>query len=264
MLSRVSSQEVTNPNEIVTDAPGTCILDPRSTRSIKLSAKTAPKMQKRAVEPQIVGNVCRLVTAGFILIATGQNLAAQVLTWTTQIRITRQHACHSCSLSGASARYVAVHGGDDGRSEVFNFDSPTTEPAVPLKVAVKVRVLAKHAIEITAIVSKRSGYPADLFFDRDVRAQITLLPGLELEEGSLSWSGDLRGNQVAEFVAKVKPAQDTEGIIETTAIGHGMGDRIDADKVRFHISVRGDQIRVSPEPHATISPLQPGTGAPVK
>ena len=223
------------------------------------------RMQKHPYDPQIIGNAGQLIAAAFLLIATGHNLAAKGLTRPAQVSIIQQHACRSCSLWGASARYAAVQSGDDGASEVLNLDSPTTEPAVPLNLSLKVRVFAaRRAIEITVIVAKRSGYPAELFFDRDVRAQIALLPGLELEDGSLSWSGDLKGNQVAEFVAKLRPTQDTEGIIETTAIGHAMGGGIDADKVRFHVSVRGDQIHVSPEPQMTISPSQPGTGVQVK
>jgi hypothetical protein len=155
--------------------------------------------------------------------------------------------------------------GGDAPSEVLNVDSRPTEPAVPLNLALEIRVFAaKRLIEITVTVAKRSGYPTDLFFDRDVTAQISLLPGLQLEDGSLSWSGDLKGNQVAKFVAKVRAVHDTDGLIEASAIGHALGGRIDADKERFHVLVRGEQMHVSPEPPMTVSPLRPGTGSPAK
>jgi len=137
-------------------------------------------------------------------------------------------------------------GGGDGASEVLIVDSGLVEPAVPLNLSLKVRVFAmKRLIEITVTVAKRSGYPTDRFFDRNVTAQISLLPGLQLEDGRLSWSGDLKGDQVAEFVAKVRAVHDTVGVIEATAIGHALGGRIDADKERFHIIVSGEQIRVT-------------------
>ena len=102
---------------------------------------------------------------------------------------------------------AAAAAGSNGQSDdtVLQVNSPATEPAVPLNLSLKVRVLAaERAIEIIARVSKRSGYPADMFFDQDVTAKMTLPSGLQLEEGSLNWSGTLKGNQIGEFAAKVK------------------------------------------------------------
>jgi hypothetical protein len=154
---------------------------------------------------------------------------------------------------------------DDAASDVLRFEAPATEPAVPIKLSLIVRPLAATpAIEISVVIRKRDGYPADLFHDKDVKAQILLFPGLELEDGTLAWSGDLDGDEVARFVARAKAVQDTEGTIAATVIGHAAGGRIDADKVEFHVSVQGDQIRVAPSAPVNISPLLPGTGIRVK
>ena len=174
------------------------------------------------------------------------------------------HFCSSFGVLPPTFISNTSNAGDDA-ADVLRFESPATEPAVPIKLSLTVRLLAAtRAIEISVAIAKRTGYPADLFQDRDVKAQIQLFPGLELDDGTLTWSGDLNGDQVGRFVARVKATRDTEGAIETTVIGHAAGGRIDADKVEFHVSVRGDQIRAAPSAPVNISPLLPGTGIRMK
>jgi hypothetical protein len=158
-----------------------------------------------------------------------------------------------CAFAGAYAESVG-----NASPEVLLIDSPPTELAVPLNLALTVRVLAPEPlIEITATVAKRAGYPGDIFHDRDVTARIALLPGLRLEEGSLSWSGDLRGEEAGEVVAKVRAVEDTEGLIEATASGHGQGGRFDVDNERFHVRASGEEIEVALAPSPAVSPLRP-------
>jgi hypothetical protein len=78
-----------------------------------------------------------------------------------------------------------------------------------------------------------------------------LPPGLQPQAGDLTWSGDLKGDQVARFVATVRVPHDTVGVVEAAAIGHAAGGRVDADAVRFHVVARGGRIRVGLEPLAT-------------
>jgi len=158
----------------------------------------------------------------------------------------------------ATAFRNAGAGDGDGSPETLTVDSGMVEPAVPLNLALRVRVLAaERLIEITVVVGKRAGFPAARFADRDVTAQVVLPPGLELREGSLSWAGDLVGDQVVEFVAKVQATRDLDGVVEASATGYAVGGRVDADRERFHVVVSGGRPRVGlvPTPSA-------GTAAP--
>ncbi len=164
-------------------------------------------------------------------------------------------------ISGAAELLAEERG--DGASQILIVDSGLVEPAVPLDLSLKVQVFApERLLEITATIRKRPGYPADLFFDKDVRVRITLPPGFQLDGGSLTWSGDLKGEQVGEFIAKIRAVHDTEGVIEAAATGHAVGGRVDADTERFHVVVKSGRIHVSREPPTTFAPLTPGSGVP--
>src|SRR5262245_34345348 len=103
-------------------------------------------------------------------------------------------------------------------SETLIVESGEVEPAVPLNVVVKVRVLASEPlIEITVVLGKRAGFPAAMFFDRDVTARVVLPAGLELHRGALSWNGELRGDQVVELVATVKAILDLHAVVDVAA-----------------------------------------------
>jgi hypothetical protein len=145
-------------------------------------------------------------------------------------------------------------------SQVLTVESGPVEPAVPLKLSLQVAVFAEaRTIEITATLGKRPGFPAHRFSLENVTARITLPPQLQLKAGNLLWSGDLKGDQVARFVATVGVLDDTEDVVKAAAIGHAAGGRVDADAVRFHVVVRGGEIRVGLEPLVT---PESGTRAP--
>jgi hypothetical protein len=141
----------------------------------------------------------------------------------------------------------------------FHIDSVATEPAVPLNLALDVRIAPQQRLlEIKVMLGKRQGYPAEQFFDRDIVAQISSLPGLRLLDGSLSWSGDLRGEQTAEFVARLSIPENIDGTVEVKARGRAQGGDIDADIESFRLTARGDRITVSRETVPVISPMRPG------
>lgn len=163
------------------------------------------------------------------------------------------------SPSGAVLAQASGLAPSPNSGETLRIDSVAPEPAVPLNLWLDLRsVPATRIIEITVFLAKRAGYPAEIFHDRNVTAHISLLPGLQLESGSLTWTGELRGNQVAQFVARVVVPHDIEGLIEVSVTGHAAGGRVDADSERFRISARGDRIEVRPDTGEVISPLRPG------
>jgi hypothetical protein len=152
-----------------------------------------------------------------------------------------------------------------GGETALEVDAPATEPAVPLNLSLKVCIsAAKHSIEIAALVSKRFGYPADMFFDKEVMVKMTLPPGLELEDGTLTWSGNLKANETGGFTVKVRAVRDLEAVVEVAAEGQAQGGRVDADRERFHISVSGDDIRATLGSPAGVSPLTPGSAVQVQ
>ena len=102
-------------------------------------------------------------------------------------------------------------------------NSDPTDPAVPLDLSLTVRRFAEGGLlEITARVGKHL-LPAELFFDKGVKATIQLPEGLELQEGSLTWRGDLRGEEVGQFQAKVKAVRDLEATVDASARGRRRG-----------------------------------------
>src|SRR5262245_39832542 len=141
--------------------------------------------------------------------------------------------------------------GEDGQS--LTVDSGEVEPAVPLNLALHVRVLAAEAlIEIKVAIGKRAGFPAELFLDENVTVRLSLPAGLTLHDGTLGWAGTLKGDQVVEFVARVKAVRDLDGVVEATATGYAPGGRVDADQERFRVVVSGGRPRVS-----LVSPPKP-------
>jgi len=136
----------------------------------------------------------------------------------------------------------------DGATQVLFVNSDPSEPAVPLDLALIVRLFAKERLlEITARVGKLSAFPSQLFFDKDVNVQIQLPPGLELQKGKLSWQGDLRGDEIGEFQVTVKAVRDLEGAVNARAVGHAEG-RIDVDEERFYVLAKGRTIKISRDP----------------
>ena len=157
-----------------------------------------------------------------------------------------------------------AHAGQEDVTEVLIVNSDPTDPGVPLDLALTVRLFAKERLlEITAQVGKHPSYPATRFFDKDVNVQIQLPAGLQLQEGSLSWQGDLQGEEIGQFQAKVKAVQDMEGAIDALAIGYAaVGGRVDADPERFYVLVTGGTIRISLDPFTTIDLSKPGIAEP--
>jgi hypothetical protein len=139
-------------------------------------------------------------------------------------------------------------------------NSDPTDPAVPLDLSLTVRRFAEGGLlEITARVGKHSSFPAELFFDKGVKATIQLPEGLELQEGSLTWRGDLRGEEVGQFQAKVKAVRDLEATVDASARGRAAeGGRVDADQERFYVLVRGKTVRVSLNPFTASRLSKPG------
>jgi hypothetical protein len=157
----------------------------------------------------------------------------------------------------------------EGRSEeasdVLVVNSGLTDPAVPLDLSLTVRLFAKEQVlEITAKVQKHPAFPTQLFFDKDVKAEIRLPLGLQRQAGSLSWTGDLQGDAVGEFQATVTAVRDMEGTVEASAIGYALGGRVDADTERCYVRVRGQEMQVSRDPFSPADQPGPGTAAPAR
>ena len=149
----------------------------------------------------------------------------------------------------------------DNTTAALIVNSDPTDPAVPLNLALAVRSSTREPLlEIIVQVGKHPAYPATLFFDKDVKVQLQLPPGLQLQNGNLSWRGDLKGEETGQFQVKVKAVQDMEGTVDASATGHGAGGRIDADTERFYVLVKDKTIKVSLVPLALFDPLKPGTG----
>jgi len=149
----------------------------------------------------------------------------------------------------------------DNTTAALIVNSDPTDPAVPLNLALAVRSSTREPLlEIIVQVGKHPAYPATLFFDKDVKVQLQLPPGLQLQNGNLSWRGDLKGEETGQFQVKVKAVQDMEGTVDASATGHGAGGRIDADTERFYVLVKDKTIKVSLAPLALFDPLKPGTG----
>jgi hypothetical protein len=153
----------------------------------------------------------------------------------------------------------------DEPTEVLVVNLDPTDPGVPLDLALTVRLFEKQRLlEITARVGKHLSYPAARFFDKDVKVQIQLPAGLQLEEGRLEWEGNLKGEEIGEFRAKVKAVHDMEVAVSASAIGHAAGGRIDADTEQFYVLVKGNSIRISLDPFTRYDPSKPGTAQPIK
>src|SRR5262245_21304686 len=107
----------------------------------------------------------------------------------------------------------AAAAGDGGpATPTLTIDSGMVEPAVPLNLVLKVRVLAGEPIvEVTVVIGKRAGFPTALFFDKNVEARINLPAGLDLDSGGLTWTGELRGDRGVEFVARIRAVRDVQG-----------------------------------------------------
>ncbi len=150
-------------------------------------------------------------------------------------------------------------------TDVLVVEPSLTEPAVPLGLDLTVRLFAKERLlEITGRVGKHRAYPATLFFDKDVKVQIELPQGLQLQEGSLSWQGDLKGEKVGQFRATVRAVRDLEGTVEASAIGYAaVGGRVDGESVRFYVLVKGKTVRISLNPFTPYE-FKPGTAEQVR
>lgn len=170
-------------------------------------------------------------------------------------------------MTFATSPACTPEGGAGGKwgttpDEVLIVNSDSTDPAVPLDLSLVVRLFAKERLlEITARVGRHPVFPAELFFSNDVKVNIQLPPGLRLQEGSLSWKGDLKGEQIGEFEAKVRVERDMEGAVDASATGHAPS-RIDVDTERFYVQAKGRTIRINLEPFTQITPYQPGAVRP--
>lgn len=128
----------------------------------------------------------------------------------------------------------------------LEIDSTPTEPASPLNLSLRVSSPpSADTIEIGVVVGRRDGYPAAMFSTRDMTVEIALPAGLQLQSGSLGWSGDIAGDEVAAFDAIVRAVRDIEGAVEVAASGNGPGGSINADREAFQVSVRDRRIEVS-------------------
>lgn len=158
-----------------------------------------------------------------------------------------------------------IEANTDNPTQVLIVNSDPTDPAVPLDLALVVRLFAKkRLLEITGRVGKHRAYPATLFFDKDVKVQIELPQGLQLQEGSLSWQGDLKGEEIGQFRATVKAVGDLEGVVEASAIGYAaVGGRVDGESVRFYVLARGKTVRIGLNPFTPYE-FKPGTAEQVK
>ena len=158
-------------------------------------------------------------------------------------------------------------------SKMLNSEKPETlviksslrEPAVPIELVVTARLFAKtRLIHVEARVGRHPAYPAAAFSDKDVELQIKLPAELQLQEGSLSWKGDLKGDQVGQVQATVKAVRDLENAVEVSAVGHAaIGGRVDADSVLFHVLARGTLMKVSRNAFAPLE-MKPGTAGQVR
>lgn len=165
------------------------------------------------------------------------------------------------SLSIAGESPVEAKGRSlDGATEMLVVKSSLREPAVPLELVLTVRLFAKkRLLKIAGRIGKHPAYPAELFFDKHLKVQIKLPEGLQLQEGSLTWQGDLRGDEAGQVRATVKAVRDLEDAVEASAVGDAaVGGRVDAVSIRFHVLAKGNAMRISRDPFTPFK-LQPGT-----
>lgn len=148
----------------------------------------------------------------------------------------------------------------DEAAQTLVVKSSLREPAVPIEIIVTARLFAKtRLLRIEARVGKHPAWPAAAFSDKDVKLQIKLPEELQLQEGSLSWHGDLKGDQVSQVTATVKAVRDLEKAVEVVAVGHAEeGGRVDADSVLFHVLAKGKLMRLSRNAFAPLE-IKPGT-----
>jgi hypothetical protein len=194
----------------------------------------------------------RKMGMGISLAGRASGSAAQRASWLRQ-RICVLLAAAACGLASAAC----AGNGAGAAVDILRVDASPSEPASPINLVLNVRVMkAERLIEITATVAKRAGYPSEGFFDRNVKVEVTLPPGLQLAGKNPERPGDLRGDESIEIVARIKTLKDSEGAIEVTATGEAPGGNSDADKETFHVLVKGERIAVS-----LGAPVQPATGS---
>ena len=134
-------------------------------------------------------------------------------------------------------------------TEVLFVNRGATEPASPLELTLTVRLFSeRRTLEILARAGRHPAYPSALFDDKNVTVRFTLPAGTALEDGSLSWTGDLRGDEVAEVLIRVKVSDAVDGFVEASVIGHAAGGRIDGDVERFYVVSSADAIKLSRDP----------------
>jgi hypothetical protein len=168
------------------------------------------------------------------------------------------------SIAGESP-IVTTGANCDAATEMLTVKSSLSEPAVPIQLVLTVQLFAKkRLLKIEGRVGRHPAYPAAHFFDKQVKVQIKLPPGLQLQEGSLSWQGDLKGNEVGQVRATVRAVRDLEEAIEASVVGYAaVGGRVDADSVRFHVLAKGNVMRMSLNPFTPFK-LKPGTAKQVR
>jgi hypothetical protein len=168
----------------------------------------------------------------------------------------------SLFLLGVAAAYGLAQ---DNDSSILIVNSDPDDPAVPLDLSLSVRVLgSKRLLEVKAQVGKKPSYPSELFFDKDVKVHIELPAGLKLQEGSLTWQGDIKGNEVKEIKAGITALRDMEGAVIVSAYGRTSGGGMDADTEQFYIRTHKETMEVSLNPFTPIDLSKPGTAVQTK
>lgn len=98
---------------------------------------------------------------------------------------------------------------------------------------------------ISVRIGKREGYPTEGVNWPDTNAEIILPKGLELVEGDLTWQGDIIGDEIVEFKAKVRAIQNGEWKVEAYAQYIIDENNMWGDIERFYILVKDDQVLIS-------------------
>ncbi|MEM7826748.1 MAG: hypothetical protein QXQ40_00810 [Candidatus Aenigmatarchaeota archaeon] len=126
--------------------------------------------------------------------------------------------------------------------------SQASSEGLPLALTLSVTPFDQQKVAVvSAKVGKLQGYRADWFKATDVAIQIVLPEGLALESGSLTYQGNLTGEETHEVKAAIRAVQLGEWILQAIASGdvppYG---RIQVSALLF-ILVREDSVLVSTE-----------------
>ena len=129
-------------------------------------------------------------------------------------------------------------------------------PSSPMDLILSITQFSEDKTsEITVKVGKRTGYKTEWFQANNTKVEIELPEGFELIEGNLAWTGDIKGEEVAELKIKVRAVKNGEWIIKTNAITNEfLAYESVGDAETVYSLVKDNEVLINDEPFTPISP----------